>query len=535
MRKEEDGSLGGESHSEESGVKRSSRNLNEKKRRDRFNILVQELAEIVSPENERKQDKVTVLKHAINFLQNHQSHLRSARQRANRQTTASWQPSFTTNAEFNLLMQEALDAFVIAIKSNGNIVYASHSVLPLLGYLPDEIQGKSLFSYMQENDAVRIWSQLDTHNSEKTAVIADKNSFQFRMKCGNFYTRNVYQVIDCKATVVRESNSELGEQNCNVIVIVGKVVSPQPNRIVITSDCQYKQFSYRLTMDCKYVYVDHRASSIIGFLPFEVLGTSFYEYCSPEELINIAQYHKILIRLGKVTTCYYRHLTKGQSWVWLRSSCYISYNQWNSKPESIICTASVVNFDEVCANQGKTIQQDREHFNRIISRDGNDSVSPICSWPSSPICAPDEAMEQDDFQQRNVDEATAYEQKEGSKTILTPHFLHRLMQTPSDQIMEVLDSHSDVKMASDEDESNELAWLENIKIPTGLTSLQLTTHLKLLEEYRKIAEQIRKQEKQLKMIKMLIEWSNLLLEIGSNFGMAQESSIDSEASSSVGS
>ena len=62
---------------EESELKRSSRNLNEKKRRDRFNVLVQEIAEIVLPENERKLDKTTVLKRAINFLQNHQSHIRS--------------------------------------------------------------------------------------------------------------------------------------------------------------------------------------------------------------------------------------------------------------------------------------------------------------------------------------------------------------------------------------------------------------------------------------------------------------------------
>jgi len=530
MKRDESEGQGGDEGGGES--KRSSRNLNEKKRRDRFNILVQELAGIVLPENERKVDKTTVLKHAINFLQNQQSNLRSL-PRAKRKTTASWQPSFTSDGEFNLIMLEALDSFILVVKSDGNIMYASHSVVPLLGYLPQELEGSSLFSFMHdETDAVRIWSQLaSVLNRDKTAATVEgTNSVQFLMKCGNNYLKSSCQAVDCRATAIREPNSE---QNSKVIVIVGKVNPPLPNKIVMTSDCQHKEFSYRLTLDWKYVYVDHRASAVIGFLPIEVLGTSFYEYCGPEELSNIAQYHRILIRLGKVTTCYYRHLTKGQSWVWLRSSCYICYNQWNSKPESITCTATVVNFDEVCANQAKTIQHDREHYKRIMSRNGSDSVSPIHSWPASPVSSTDDAMEKpDDSQQRNIDEDPPSVQKGNNKNIFTPQLLNSLVQTPHDKIMQFLDTQSDLEMESDEEGSSELAWVENVEIPSGLTSVQLTTHLKLLEEYKKIAEQIRKQERQLKMIRKLIDWSSLLLELGGNFGLTGESSIDSEASSS---
>lgn len=49
---------------------RKSRNLSEKKRRDHFNLLVNELSVMVSLKS-RKMDKSTVLKSTIGFLKNH--------------------------------------------------------------------------------------------------------------------------------------------------------------------------------------------------------------------------------------------------------------------------------------------------------------------------------------------------------------------------------------------------------------------------------------------------------------------------------
>lgn len=510
-------------------TKRSSRNLSEKRRRDRFNILVQELAGIVAPEDGRKLEKTAVLELAISYLRKNQSQLRSL-PRGGKDGIAvnSWQPSFTADPEFNLIVSDALDSFTIAIENDGNILHASDSVLPLLGYLCDELIGTSLFSYLNEEDALKVWSQLAViaQNGDKTDLLAKGNlTFVFLMKCGRFYSRSSCQLVRCNVAVIDQCDDK---KTPNCLVFVGKVGHPQPNRILTTSDCPQKEFSYRLTMDWKYVYIDHRAASVVGFLPFEVLGTSFYSYCGPGDVFNIAQYHKFLIRVGKVTTCYYRHLTKGQSWVWLQSSCYISYNQWNSKPETITCTATAVSFDEVCLNQTKTLQRDRERFARILSRSGSDSAS-LDNWASSP---PDPFAEPSDLQ----DGTTAEKQKEN---VFNPRLFTRLLQTPSDQLIDVLDNQSTssvVEMESDDEQNEDLLWLENIKIPPGLSSVQVATHLRLQEEYKKIAEQIRRQERQLKTIKKLIEWSNWLLALDSNFGVfGGESSVDSEASSSVAS
>lgn len=116
-----------------------------------------------------------------------------------------------------------------------------------------------------------------------------------------------------------------------------------------------------------------RASPIIGYLPFEVLGTSGYDYYHVDDLELIAQCHKqrkqiclqilflvsfktgrhaekfpfhffspSVMQFGKGKSCYYRFLTKGQQWIWLQTHYYITYHQWNSKPEFIVCTHTVV-------------------------------------------------------------------------------------------------------------------------------------------------------------------------------------------------
>jgi hypothetical protein len=64
-------------------------------------------------------------------------------------------------------------------------------------------------------------------------------------------------------------------------------------------------------------------------------------------LIHVAcRIHFLLpvMQFGKGKSCCYRFLTKGQQWIWLQTHYYITYHQWNSKPEFIVCTHSVVRY-----------------------------------------------------------------------------------------------------------------------------------------------------------------------------------------------
>lgn len=74
---------------------------------------------------------------------------------------------------------------------------------------------------------------------------------------------------------------------------------------------------------------------------------------------------------GEGNSTYYRFLTKSQQWIWLQTRFYISYHQWNSKPEFIVCTHRVVSNAEVL----KQFSNDRKESGKQLcfkSETGNE-------------------------------------------------------------------------------------------------------------------------------------------------------------------
>lgn len=70
---------------------------------------------------------------------------------------------------------------------------------------------------------------------------------------------------------------------------------------------------------------------------------------------------------GEGTSCFYRFLTKGQQWIWLQTRFYITYHQWNSKPEFIVCTHRVVSYADAMKQNRSTSVDEKENEQRILS------------------------------------------------------------------------------------------------------------------------------------------------------------------------
>jgi len=79
------------------------------------------------------------------------------------------------------------------------------------------------------------------------------------------------------------------------------------------------QFLSKHTLKWRFLWVDNRAPSIIGYLPFEVLGTSGYDYYHWDDLDKLVISHETLMRDGQASSGPYRFLTKGQQWIWLQT------------------------------------------------------------------------------------------------------------------------------------------------------------------------------------------------------------------------
>ncbi|KYM91193.1 Circadian locomoter output cycles protein kaput [Atta colombica] len=343
-------------------TKRKSRNLSEKKRRDQFNMLVNELGSMVSA-NARKMDKSTVLKSTILFLKNHNEI--AVRSRVH-EIQEDWKPSFLSNEEFTHLILEALDGFIMVFSSNGHIYYVSESVTSLLGYLPNELENTSIYDITYQEDQPHLYNVLLNPGStrdRRSIKKEDQTSFTCHIKRGglDFREESIYELVqfigyfrsamdsdvDNLLPNQKLSSNTSGPDNKLVFVGTGRLQTPQLIRELSVTDSTKSEFTSRHSLEWKFLFLDHRAPPIIGYLPFEVLGTSGYDYYHVDDLDNVVTCHESLMQKGEGTSCYYRFLTKGQQWIWLQTRFYITYNQWNSKPEFIVCTHYVISYVDV--------------------------------------------------------------------------------------------------------------------------------------------------------------------------------------------
>ncbi|XP_061595939.1 neuronal PAS domain-containing protein 2 isoform X2 [Cololabis saira] len=362
---------------EKDRAKRASRNKSEKKRRDQFNVLIKELCTMLQGQGHpRKMDKSTILQRTIDFLQKQkditaQNEISDVRQ--------DWKPSFLSNEEFTQLMLEALDGFLVALTTDGNIIYVSDSVSSLIGHLPSDMVDQNILNFLPEREHGEVYKLLSSHMLMTDPIATDfldseahiefcchlargnmdpkePPVYEYVKFVGDFKFHNNVPTSSCNGhelTLPRSLQSSLEEQVCLIATV--RLVTPQFLKDLCNVEDPCDEFTSRHSLEWKFLFLDHRASPIIGYLPFEVLGTSGYDYYHVDDLEVIAQCHKQLMQCGKGKSCYYRFLTKGQQWIWLQTHYYITYHQWNSKPEFIVCTHTVVSYAEVRAERRRAM------------------------------------------------------------------------------------------------------------------------------------------------------------------------------------
>lgn len=238
---------------------------------------------------------------------------------------------------------------------------------------------------------------------------------QFTGYFSKFLFNNISVVINYIIFYILENSSESeghssrfggysGESDTRPIFVgTGRLMTPQLIREMTIVDSTKSEFTSRHSLEWKFLFLDHRAPPIIGYMPFEVLGTSGYDYYHFDDLDKVVVCHdacEILYKLfyvvdanldfilvmqkGEGTSCYYRFLTKGQQWIWLQTRFYITYHQWNSKPEFVVCTHRVVNHADVVRNMRKKDNSNKENDDTDSMQEDSKAPSSTSLIPTSP-------------------------------------------------------------------------------------------------------------------------------------------------------
>ncbi|XP_071358363.1 basic helix-loop-helix ARNT-like protein 2 isoform X3 [Trachinotus anak] len=379
----------------------------EKRRRDKMNNLIDELSAMIPAcqPMARKLDKLTVLRKAV-------QHLKALKGTSGAFSDTTYKPSILPHDDLRHLLLRAADSFLLVVSCDrAKILFISESVSKILNFSRLELTGQSLFDFIHPKDINKVKEQLSSSElfprqrlidaATGAQVPADtpvrvshlstgaRRSFFCRMKHSRVTGKHEdkrslpstskkkdtyrYCTLHCtgymrswpSSQLDSEGDAEKEPSNLTCLVMVCRLhphVSHHPSKDI---NVKPTEFVTRCAIDGKFIYVDQQATTVIGFLPQEVLGTSCYEYFHQDDLQHLAEKHRQVLRnKEKIETQCYKFKTKYGSYVSLQSQWFSFTNPWTKEVEFIVSLNRVISRgpghtkDEEEAGGSKALQED---------------------------------------------------------------------------------------------------------------------------------------------------------------------------------
>uniref|UniRef100_A0A8C6UFE8 Aryl hydrocarbon receptor nuclear translocator like 2 n=1 Tax=Neogobius melanostomus TaxID=47308 RepID=A0A8C6UFE8_9GOBI len=318
----------------------------EKRRRDKMNNLIDELSTMIPSCQPlpRKLDKLTVLRKAV-------QHLKTLR--GKRSTS---KPPILPHDDLRRLLLRAADGFLLVVTCDrAKILFISESVSKVLNFSQLELTGQSLLidsatpvspqpeasprASLMSTGARRSFfcrmkhSRVSAKQSDKLPLLTSKKKGEYcTLHCTGYMGSWPGSDLDLDL----DSNSEPSPLSCLVTVC-----RLHPHTSTQTSKDQVNtkpiEFITRCSIDGKFIFVDQQATTITGYLPQEVLGTSWYEYFHHDDLQHLAEKHREVLRSKeKIQTRCYKFRTKYGPYMSLQSEWFTFTNPWTKEIEFIV-------------------------------------------------------------------------------------------------------------------------------------------------------------------------------------------------------
>ncbi|XP_029318130.1 aryl hydrocarbon receptor nuclear translocator-like protein 2 isoform X3 [Cottoperca gobio] len=361
----------------------------EKRRRDKMNTLIDELSAMIPAGKPAtlKLDKLTVLRKAVLHLKTLRAGTSSVF------TDTSCTPSVLSQDDLRGLLLRAADGFLLVVSCDGaKILFVSESVCRTLSFSRLDLTGQSLFDFLHPKDINKVKEQLLSSESRGPPVAGAqvqtdaplsshhmssgaRRSFLCRMKHSRVAEKPDHKqplpstpkkkdsyrhcTLHCTGYMhswpssqsENDADKETSSLSCLVTVCrLLPLVSHQPPTDLHTKP---SEFVTRCAIDGKFTFVEQQATTVIGYLPQEVLGTSCYEYFHQDDLQHLAEKHwQVLQSKEKIETRCYKFKTKHGSHVSLQSQWFSFTNPWTKEVEFI------VSLNRVVSGPGHTTHED---------------------------------------------------------------------------------------------------------------------------------------------------------------------------------
>lgn len=378
-------------------TRRISHSEIERRRREKMNRYIDEIAQLLPIDAAKKLDKLTVLRVAVDTVK----HLKGA---SSRLSTSGFGKQIYLNdnelLELTLATLAEMDRyfFLIIECQKGRICYASTSVETVLGYKPAEMCVQSIFDLVYTSDIEIVKQQLicekkpsttatttmtshdessgDTKgiptftNKQNCLEIGNRRTFSCRLisrkkrtnqttttSLENYLTIDFVGYIkhyaltnDNQTEIKARPDRRTSSLNPLTAADVYNAIGTNPTSCLVTMGCLAKptsieenlpsidrMFLCKLNPDGQFTYFDQICYSLLGYLSQDLLGMNLKDFIHEDDRAKVIETWTRVCRDRQIVTSgSYRFRTKDNIYIVLQTIFEPFINPWNDELEIIV-------------------------------------------------------------------------------------------------------------------------------------------------------------------------------------------------------
>lgn len=346
---------------------RLQRNQAEKERRDKLNGFISELATLVPMVSNASKplDKVSILRLAAAEMRLHFSCLNPKKYK---KKPLVLPPAIMASLD---LIEKTIGGFIIVTTLSGLIVFCSRSIEDYLGYQNIDVMGNKVLKYIYEDDIKYFESRVNSvvnslkkSNKKKTKVIK-AHMLQKPLPRSNETSRPRNMIF--KISVHQNDTSE--NSGCNgsnnqpkstrkrrapkdfgysaVVLMFVEPVRLEPEVDITYIDSNQDIYFTRHGLQGEIIYADQRISTITGYMPHDVQGTSAYQYiCSSDVPIALFAQKAMFTSTDGKGVIVYRLRIRDMRFIYMQSSGQIAYKESSNEISHFVCFNRLLSEEE---------------------------------------------------------------------------------------------------------------------------------------------------------------------------------------------
>ncbi|KAG4078141.1 hypothetical protein HA402_002193, partial [Bradysia odoriphaga] len=241
--------------------------------------------------------------------------------------------------QFENLVMQAVDGFLLVLSADGDIIFVSENVADILGIQQIDVIGQQIWDYSHQCDHDELRDILNGRRDcvENDGAANSHHTMFLRLKCTLTSRGRSVNIKSASYKVIQLIGHTAVKNDKRQLIAIGRPV-PHPSNIEIPLGIN--TFLTKHSLDMKFTYVDEKMSSVLGYDSDDLIGKSLFEFQHGEDSASLMKSFKSVLSKGQTETLRYRYLAKSGGYSWIVTQATLVYDK--QKPQSVVCVNYVI-------------------------------------------------------------------------------------------------------------------------------------------------------------------------------------------------